>query len=205
MTENNSDKHSVSKAEGATVLSMKLNFLTKTDMIFIGACIIIILFSLYFLFPTVSFYRSSKPYVVLPDLISFIPVLSGAILITIWFLIRGKSIKNFNDFFLFMFAAYVIYLLIYDYQANKEFNSITYLAENITHLSLRVFILMASTAKCLIAFMEGIFEVYKESKRNDPQEMLKGFFSRKKTILVSILVSFAMNFSPFLAYILFYS
>ena len=205
MNENDSNKNSVSKVEGATVPPTKLNFLTKTDITFIGSCILIILFSLYFLFPTGVFYWGSKPYVVLPNLISFIPVLSGAILITIWFLIRGKSIKNFNDFFLFMFAAYVVYLLIYDYQANKEFNSITYLAENITHLSLRVFILMASTAKCLIAFMEGLFEIYKENKRNDLQGMLKEFFSRKPTIVVSILVSFAMNLLPFLAYYFFYS
>lgn len=184
----------------------KKHMFTKIDLLFTVACLFIVLFCVFFIFSSHGFMEKSIPFVVLPDLVSFLPAFSGGFLIAIWFLLRGKSIKNINDFFLFFFAAYVVYLLIYDYPKSKEINSIEYLANSLNHLFVRVFILMNSIAKCLIVFMEFIFEFKKEEfgSEHDLQGQLKTLFNKTIVVILSLLFILCINLIPFVIYFSFY-
>ncbi|MDS7719864.1 hypothetical protein N7605_08500 [Pantoea ananatis] len=186
--------------------SQKKHIFTNIDLLFAATCFLIVLFCVFFIFSSHGFIKKSIPFVVLPDLVSFLPAFSGGFLIAIWFLLRGKSIKNINDFFLFFFAAYVVYLLIYDYPKSREINSIEYLANSLNHLFVRVFILMNSIGKCLIVLVESIFEFKKEESgsEHDLQGELKALFNKPRTVAWSLLIVIVLNSIPFIIYFTFY-
>ncbi|WP_394564600.1 hypothetical protein C1N58_03735 [Pantoea sp. SGAir0180] len=150
------------------IKTVRNNIFRKTfktsDAWFIIGILGIIAYCSFYFFPASYFFSLSEKYIDLPNLVSASPALAGGLLIALWFVIRGKSIKNLNDFILFFFASYAIYLFIYDYQTSQELNKIEYIAENKTHLVIRVVLLVSSLAKTMITFIEFWREIVLEKQ-----------------------------------------
>lgn len=100
----------------------------------------------------------------MPDIISAMPALSGGIIITLWYIYRGKSVKSLNDFFLFSSASYGLYLLIFDYASYLQSTNIQDFATNINHLFFKICLLVSTLAKALITFIEFLNESHRETK-----------------------------------------
>lgn len=100
----------------------------------------------------------------MPDIISAMPALSGGIIITLWYIYRGKSVKSLNDFFLFSSASYGLYLLIFDYASYLQSTNIQDFATNINHLFFKICLLVSTLAKALITFIECLNESHRETK-----------------------------------------
>jgi len=100
----------------------------------------------------------------LPDIISAMPALSGGIIITLWYIYRGKSVKSLNDFFLFSSASYGLYLLIFDYASYLQSTNIQDFATNINHLFFKICLLVSTLAKALITFIDCLNESHRETE-----------------------------------------
>ena len=100
----------------------------------------------------------------MPDIISAMPALPGGIIITLWYIYRGKSVKSLNDFFLFSSASYGLYLLIFDYASYLQSTNIQDFATNINHLFFKICLLVSTLAKALITFIECLNESHRETK-----------------------------------------
>ncbi|MGX9307858.1 hypothetical protein [Pantoea ananatis] len=107
-------------------------------------------------------------------ILSSLPVLSGGMLICLWFTERGKSVKFLNDFFLFLTASLLTYLSLF---GDGLASIIPYNTDELSILLIKtlinVMLLISSTGKALITGLEFITERSAETEglvNSDPKD-----------------------------------
>lgn len=120
----------------------------------------------------------------------FFIILIAAMTISFWFFQRGKSVKAFNDFTLFLSAAISAYNYIFSHQYHLDSQNITYICSDANIFVWHLYLIIASFAKAFISFLEFISERIAETKakRKDKNDTDKTIFLFKTCIeLINIL------------------
>ena len=120
----------------------------------------------------------------------FLIILTAAIIISVWFFLRGKSVKAFNDFTLFLSAAISAYNYIFSHQYHLDSQNITYICSDANIFVWHLYLIIASFAKAFISFIEFISERIAETKamRKDKNDTDKTIFLFKTCIeLINLL------------------
>ncbi|NIG81773.1 hypothetical protein F3J34_50545 [Klebsiella sp. Ap-873] len=141
----------------------KFSNLKKLDFIFVFLIIASTWFFGQFFLNNPYLISLFKNIETIPDLLSLCPIFSSSLMISAWFIYRGKSVKSLNDVILFFSASYVLYLFLFENNEYQKLNNIeTVINDQLLFFS-KIAIIICTIAKTFITLFEFVIDWTKEN------------------------------------------
>ncbi|MDY4377396.1 hypothetical protein SOV92_06005 [Pectobacterium brasiliense] len=81
-------------------------------------------------------------------------IIVSSLTMSLWYHLKGKSIKALNDCLLFISAAIASYYYIMDHKTYLEYHDNSMLCKNMIYMGFQLFLLTCSFSKAFISFIE---------------------------------------------------